>query len=171
MLAVKKNEYAYNYLEKNDVISHSSRSGKKVNKNNFKLKIISSILLFFVCAFLYTAGTAVEAIKINKINALKSEMEDLKLKNERLSLKVSKLRSLDRIEELAVNDLGMKEPDFENVKVISGERAETIQDIILKTEPINIAENSNLYNENSDKNFNPYVVTISNLISNWLISN
>ncbi len=172
MLAAKKNDYAYNYLEERELNNYSPKRRLKVKSKNIKIKILSSILLFFICAFSYTAGTAVEAIKINQINDLKSELEDLNLKNERLSLRVSQLKSLDRIEELAINDLGMKKPDIRNVKIVSGEQAENIQKIILKTsfDSLNIADKSNDLKIN-DTNVHSYVVTISNLISNWLISN
>ena len=168
LLVAPKKHISY-YSGKREVVNSKLKRSNKIRTR--KIKVICSVLVCFALGLLFTAGTAVQAIKINKINGLKSEIEELKLANERLLLEKSQLQSLDRIEKIATTELGMGKPQVENLKMLSGDQAEKIQTILfadneLKNEKVVTKDESP-----KDKlaELKPYVATISSLISNWLI--
>lgn len=171
LLVAQKKRTPYNYLNDREVIT--STTAKKSNKVRVrKLKIICSVLMLFVMGLCFTAGTAVQAIKINKINELKKEIEELKLANERLLLEKAQLQSLDRIEKIATTQLGMQKPKVENLKMLSGDQAEKIQEILF-TDKEMVNEKEVKKNESQKDKFSelqPYVAAISSLISSWLIT-
>lgn len=147
-------------------VKESPKRRKKVKVN--KLKVLSIIALFFSAALCFTAGTAIQATKVNQINDLKSEVAALESTNERLELKKARLLSLNRIENIAMTELGMIKPEKESVQLYSVEQVEEITLALKQNEEmqsLNIKEDS----ENPSQ-FNPYVAAISSLMSNWLIT-
>lgn len=152
----EKKESAYNPTKK--------RKAVKVNK----VKVISVMLLLFSAAFCFTAGTAIQAVKVHEINELKSEVAVLESSTERLELKKAQLMSLDRIENIALNDLGMVNPEKADAQYYSVEHVAEIN-LAFTVADKGIAADDTKETKDFSR-FNPYIAAISSLMSNWLVT-
>ncbi|WP_227767116.1 cell division protein FtsL [Zhaonella formicivorans] len=86
------------------------------------VKAKMGIMLLIICAFVtglaLTSRVALFTQKGYQITKLKKEIQSLQTANERLKLEIDQLKSLDRIEKIAVNDLGMTEPTVEDMEFV-----------------------------------------------------
>lgn len=71
--------------------------------------VVAVALVFMILLYL---GIQTKVTRTSYIlNDLKEELQKLKKENDLLNLKISELKSLDRIEKEAIEKLGMKKPD------------------------------------------------------------
>lgn len=96
----------------------SPKSGKvikrKIRKVNTskraKILAISLVVLGFAAGVFVAAQYARLAIKNYQITQIRREISAMKAENEQLQLQIGELRSVARIEAIAVNQLGMVKP-------------------------------------------------------------
>lgn len=101
--------------------SNKSSDGDSNNKiTNFKtmlviIFIICIIVLFFI---MYINQYVQLSRKSFMVEKLEDKKRDLESKKEHLQLKIARLKSLDRVERIAKQELNMEEPDNINYIVI-----------------------------------------------------
>ena len=79
-------------------------------------------ILVIFCTFLFYVWQHIQVIKIGyKINKLQTQLEELKNKNRYLRVEVNYLKSLDRIEKIAKEELKMVKPRNEDTIIIPGD--------------------------------------------------
>ncbi len=86
-----------------------------------KLKVLTCVfvLVAFALGLAFTYFTAQIITKGHEINNIKKEIVSLQMSNERLQFEKQKLMSLDRVEALAMTELGMEKPKYENLLMVS----------------------------------------------------
>lgn len=95
---------------------------KKHKCKRLCIKQKCSIALLIVCTFLIglalTSQVASFVYQGYEVSKLEKEIAALQTANERLKLEIEELCSLDRVENLAVNQLGMVKPDIGDYQFI-----------------------------------------------------
>lgn len=92
-----------------EVLHHRPKT--KLTPRFFKFLYVSTVVCLF-CSSLYFCSLALGvATKGYEINRLKEEISALETANERLRLEIVQLDSLEKVEMVAFNELGMKKPD------------------------------------------------------------
>jgi len=76
-----------------------------------RVAVIATIVLGFAALLSLTSMYASMAMTGYKIATLKQEINTMQTENKRLELKLHRLKSLDRIEQIATTKLGMTKPD------------------------------------------------------------
>jgi cell division protein FtsL len=106
---------------------------QKQDNDTFKLMFFYSFLLFLVgIVFIIYINQYVQISRLNfQIEKLKEQRDELKTKKAYLQLEISSLKSLERIEEIAKNELGMAEPAEINYIVMAEPEDNKSQDINL----------------------------------------
>jgi cell division protein FtsL len=105
-------------LPQEEVMHHRPKS--RVTPRFFKFLYVSAVVCLF-CSGLYFCSLALGiATKGYEINQLKKEISDLETTNERLRLEIVRLDSLERVEMVAYNELGMKKPETEDYLLLPG---------------------------------------------------
>ncbi|MFW5998593.1 MAG: cell division protein FtsL [Bacillota bacterium] len=101
----------------------SSNSNKKNWSFSKKMMVIYAFILCmlgFVFVFYISQSLTINQLNL-KVNNLENDLDELKDENDKLNLKIAKNVSLSRIENIARNELNMKEPDqTEIVEINSG---------------------------------------------------
>lgn len=87
------------------------KQGKKRSRAKRKLCILGVIAVTFSFGVYYTSLSAIIASKGYELEQLKGEISRLQTSNERLELTLASMSSLDKVEEIAVSELGMHRPD------------------------------------------------------------
>ncbi|NLL19046.1 MAG: hypothetical protein GX262_08465 [Clostridia bacterium] len=106
-----------------EVLHHRPKS--RVTPRFYKFLYVSAVICLF-CSGLYFCSLALGiATKGYEINQLKKEISDLETANERLRLEIVRLDSLERVEMLACNELGMKKPEAEDYLLLPGVESST----------------------------------------------
>ncbi len=86
-----------------------------------KLKLVGMVF----CCFLLALAVVVQYSRVvgttREISGREREIAQIQDNNRRLQLEVSRLSSLQRIEEIAVNELGMRRPESGQVVIVSEE--------------------------------------------------
>lgn len=104
-----------------------------INKNERQLKTKKSVKIsrkakFFLCSLVLSSfvfGLALTSLAVqvsakgNEINSIKNEINTLQINNERLQLEKKKILSLENIEMIAVSELQMVKPEFENLQMVT----------------------------------------------------
>ncbi|MEW6623136.1 MAG: cell division protein FtsL [Bacillota bacterium] len=151
-------------------------SGKATNapglKKSTKAKLLTCVLVVtaFVLGLIFLSLSAQVAAKGQEINHLKKDIASLQTTNERLKLEKQKLSALDKIAVLAVNELGMKKPQFENLQMITVEEAEKTQALLAVHIPDESGSDNNM-SIAGNKNFRSSIITaVSNIFSNWAVT-
>lgn len=82
----------------------------KIKPRVLKLTMVAVVGVSFCCSLYFSSLAAGVMTKGYAINNLKSEIEALETANERLRLEIARMDSLERVEALALAELGMKKP-------------------------------------------------------------
>ena len=107
---IDEEKFAYQALVDEPVLSRRKRDQRHAAVAGMTLTAVVAVALVFMLLLYLGIQT-----KINRtsyiLNGLKEELQSLKKENDLLNLKISELKSLDRIEREAIEKLGMKKPD------------------------------------------------------------
>lgn len=96
------------------------RTKPKLKPRFFKFLYVATVFSLF-CGGLYFCSLAMGvATKGYEITKLKNEINALETANERLRLEIAELDSLERIEMLALNELGMIPPGADDYVLLPG---------------------------------------------------
>ncbi len=92
-------------------------------KKKGKLKLIYFLyILIIISASFFYVWQHYQVIKIGyKIDKLRIQLNDLKNKNKYLKVETNSLKSLDRIEKRAVDELKMVKPKTEDIIMLPGD--------------------------------------------------
>lgn len=132
-----------------------------------KLMIISSIGLVFVICLMFTATQAMITDRSNKIIQVKGEISVLQNSNERIKLEIAQKKSLDRIEQIARNDLGMVQPNEDTIEYIAGTQTAEEQPAISMAVPETAGKVSVALQ--SGEKMNPGMQSLNRLVSAYLV--
>lgn len=120
MLAAKKLDEATYTPSTPSPEQPSPRTKPRFKPRFFKFLYVAIVFSLF-CGGLYFCSLAMGvATKGYEITKLKSEINALEAANERLRLEIAELNSLERIEMLALNELGMVQPDVDDYVLLPG---------------------------------------------------
>lgn len=84
------------------------RSNKKLR---YILRLGVIALLLFAVLYRFSIITEYQY----RIEKMKAEIEEINMQNERLRVEIASLKSIARIEDIAVNKLNMREPDNQQI--------------------------------------------------------
>ena len=74
------------------------------------------------CAFFFYVWQHIQVIKVGyRINKLQAQLEELKNKNRYLRVQANQLKSLDRIEKIAIEELKMVKPSRNDKVIMPGD--------------------------------------------------
>lgn len=102
-------EKSYEYLSANAPSQHAKT--KKRQKACLHFKMVVLTLVLFTVGLLYTYQHNRVIYLGYRINAAKQRIAALQTDNKKLELKIAGLQSPERVERIAREKLGMKEPD------------------------------------------------------------
>jgi cell division protein FtsL len=91
------------------------RSHQGVSKAVQKIKALALVLLALMLCFSMTFLAIMNVMKGYQITSIKQEINTLQRENERLQLEVARLRAPERIAAVATDQLGMAEPQAEQI--------------------------------------------------------
>jgi len=86
------------------------RNSRNTTTAKNRLCVIGAIAVFFAFGVYYTSLSAAIASKGYQLEQLKSDISRLETSNERLELTLASMSSLDKVEKIAVEKLGMQKP-------------------------------------------------------------
>lgn len=132
-----------------------------------KLMIISSIGLVFTICIMFTATQAMITDRSNKINQVKNEISVLQNSNERIKLEIAQKKSLDRIEQIALNELGMVQPNEQTIEYIASAQTAAEQPAVSMAVPETAGKVSVAVE--SGKKMNPALQSLNRLVSAYLV--
>jgi len=153
-LILAKEKYDYYNQETSPGPRKRVRRVKKVRKSH-KGVYIAVVLAAFLLGIFFTARYAQVAMQGYRINQLKERLAAVQAENQRLEMEANRLMSLDRIEKIAMGELGMVKP--EGVQFVA------VEDLNRKsgeTEPAGEAVQTASFNE-KDRDRN---VVLDNLV-------
>ncbi len=149
MLAAERKRYSYeqDYTFESD---HSPKRSAK-HKQNIKFKTVLLIVIGFLLGLTVILRYAYIVESKYKLESMKKELVKIERENQILKVQLTELKSLDRIESIAKSELGMIEPNLDDI-------------IFIKTPEFSIAmQNDTKYEkENEIPSFKPLKV-ISNI--------
>lgn len=135
-----------------DVADYGRKTRKKIKttrkyKKNPKVLLILFIIAAFLMGLFLASKYAQLAISGYEIGKMKDSLSKLQMQNEQLTLEVAKLQSLDRIEKIAVEKLGMGKPEgiqYVAVEPITGSpsREEAGREVALNEKALLKGENA-----------------------------
>lgn len=159
----------YNTVENLKVNRANSEHKKnKIIKSSTKVKLFmcSLTLISFIMGLALTSLAAHVSAKGQELNSIKRELNSLQINNERLQLEKTRLLALENIEAIAITELGMEKPQFENLKMVTVEEISTADALLALHKPY---ENKEL--NIADNNFSVSLMTaIANVFSGWAIT-
>jgi len=117
LLVAKQISHDYSYHEE-PVVSRKRR-GRKAGPVQEKLILVGCIFLAVITGLMLAATHAQITDRNANIIQVKQEISDLQNANERLKLEIARLKSLDRIENIAMTQLGMVEPGIEDIQYVA----------------------------------------------------
>lgn len=95
----------------------NSRIKKKLNLNPILVKLI--LFLLVIISFLLVVWQRTQVVRLGyQLERMEATKKELLRENKALLLEVSSLTSLDRIEKIAKNHLGLKHPDRKNIFIV-----------------------------------------------------
>ena len=143
-------------------VVNAVKANKRQKTTGIKLLVCLFSLLCFTVGLGFTSLTAQVAAKGQEINQTKQSIAALQTSNEKLLLKKQQLMSLDRVEQLALTELEMEKPQFENLHMVDLQDLEKAnflrEDTVAEAEA---AEDLSL--------FRTIITVVSNGISGWAI--
>ncbi|MBM7867513.1 hypothetical protein GTO89_12950 [Heliobacterium gestii] len=90
----------------------------KVSGKN-KRQVVTAALLLMTCALAVVSQYAAVAVQAKTVNQLRDDLTKEKNALDRLRVDVNRLKSLERVETMAVTKLGMQAPTYDKVLAIS----------------------------------------------------
>ena len=119
--AVGRSAYQEHTLEALPAARRNRRRSKGTSGTKNRLCVLAAIAIFFGFALYYTSLSAIIASKGYQLEQVKAEISRLKTANERLELTLASMSSLDKVEKIAVEKLGMEKPVSDGAAlVVSG---------------------------------------------------
>lgn len=115
ILAKEEQRYQQNIEEQG--IQKRVRKVKKV-KRNPKVVYFGLVLIAFLLGLVIAAKQAQVAVTGYEVSELKQQLAILELENQELVMEVGKLKSLERIEKIALNELGLVKPEAYQLVVV-----------------------------------------------------
>jgi len=154
LLAAERKRYSYeqDYAFESD---HSPKRNVK-KKKSVKFRTVLLIVIGFMLGLTVILRYAYIVENKYQLESMKKELIKIERENQTLKVQLTKLKSLDRIENIATSELGMIEPDIDNI-------------IFIKSPEFSIAmKNGREYEEKAESNdFKPFdVVNKISLIKN-----
>ncbi|HHU33158.1 MAG TPA: hypothetical protein GXZ50_10955 [Clostridia bacterium] len=119
LVAPKYNNYTY---EPSIAVPKRNRQVRKRLSVRIKYSMAFLVILAFVTGLALTSRVAVYFYRGYEITKLNREIEALQTDNERLKLEIEQLCSLNRVEDLAINKLGMVKPSAEDIELLPVEK-------------------------------------------------
>lgn len=121
---------------KKPVKNHPRRQQKSVALTAYSLFVALTVglVLLYIAQYAYVAKLSLSLAQAQK------QLGQIQLMNEQLELQASKLRSLRRVEEEAINRLGMEKP--RTIRTVKAQ-LEPNQELALAAEPLQVKEVSN----------------------------
>jgi len=114
-VVVAERELQRRYYYKEKAYYHEIYKKQPKTRSNQKLQYVLRLaviaLLLFTVLYRFSVITEYQY----KIEKLKSEIEEINVQNERLKVEIASLKSVARIENIAINKLNMKEPDKQQI--------------------------------------------------------
>lgn len=92
----------------------------KVKPRFYKFLYVVTVISLFCCGLYICSLAMAVATKGYEIARLKSEVSELETANARLRLEIAQLNSLERIEMIALHELGMVQPDRDDYMLLPG---------------------------------------------------
>lgn len=80
-----------------------------------RVLFIAGVTAFFALGLYYTSLSAAIASKGYELERIRGEVQHLETATERLEYKVAAMSSLEKVEKVAVEQLGMSKPDYSQV--------------------------------------------------------
>lgn len=164
-LILAKEKYDYYDLEQ---ISRPSTQVRKVRKLKYKKNPRTFAVIVVMTFFLMGLGLAARYAQLTtagyKINNLKKQVSSLQNENDQLDLQVKKMESLNRIETIAVDKLGMQKPNAqEGVQFLAIDPAENSKS---KGNNTQLARNEQTTKSKAQKKTG-LLQAFANLIDDW----
>lgn len=110
-MVVAERELQRRSFYREEVYQREIHRRQQKSHSNHKLRYILRLaviaLLLFAVLYRFSVITEYQY----RIEKLQSEIEDISMQNERLRVEIASLKSIARIEDIAINKLNMKEPD------------------------------------------------------------
>lgn len=116
MLVVPQREYQELEVDRASAaksVAGKLRPGKKT--------LVLALAGFFLAGVVIAAEWSILLSQGFEIAAVEQEISQLNIQNERLKLQSEQLKSPERLEQIAVNELGMRYPAQEEIQVVAAE--------------------------------------------------
>jgi cell division protein FtsL len=101
----------------------TDRRTNKTNSPNNKLRVLGVIVTIFVFGVYYTSLSASIASKSYQLEKLQREIAQLETSNERLELTLNSMSSLDKVETIAVEKLGLEKRTADGTALVASVKA------------------------------------------------
>lgn len=131
-----------------------------------KLVIVGWVFLAVMTGLMLTATHSQITHKTANINQTKEEISDLQNANERLKLEIDRLKSLDRIEQIATTELGMIQPGINDIEYIAYEKDPEHEEMSAEAAPVE--ENAAIVKVESGQKMHPAILAVSKMIANYV---
>ncbi|WP_028307457.1 cell division protein FtsL [Desulfitibacter alkalitolerans] len=140
----------------------------KLIKSSTKVKLVmcSLTLISFIMGLALTSLAAHVSAKGQELNTIKRELNSLQINNERLQLEKTRLLALENIETIAITELGMEKPQFENLKMVTVEEISTADALLALHKP---SENRGMNMEDNNSSVS-LMTAIANVFSGWAVT-
>ncbi|MGI6066989.1 MAG: septum formation initiator family protein [Bacillota bacterium] len=168
MLVARKLSQEDRYQQYENNRQSSFRSKRRVKKCAAveKLVITGCVILALAVGLLFTATQAMVTERSAKITQIKTEITDLQNANERLKLEIARLKSLDRIEMIAMTELGMVQPELSSIQFIAvDDRQEENSQVAFSPTAVN--NNGKVEVKNGEK-MHPALQAVSQMVTNYV---
>jgi len=94
---------------------HDIYRKQRKTHSNHKLRYILRLIVVALFVFMLLYRFSVITEYQYKVEKLQSEIKDIDMQNERLRVEIANLKSIARIEDIAINKLNMKEPENQQI--------------------------------------------------------
>lgn len=167
MLVVPQKHFSEQSSQPQSIDFTQTRARQRVMAGRAKLLLVTIVLCTFGVGLLFTSLSVQLSAKGAKIYNLKREVASLQSSNERLKLEVVRLQSLERIEQIATNQLGMIKPSDQNVLVLKGEEARYLEVALTnqhQNPSLTVTGQPTTVDNGAPQ---PFITAISSMISSW----
>jgi len=107
------------------------RIKRRININPVLIKVFLSILV--IASFLLVVWQRTQVLRLGyQLERMEATKKELLKENKMLLLEVSNLSSLQRIEKIASEDLGLKAPDRKKIYIVKRVREKDLKPLLAK---------------------------------------